>query len=282
MSATFHAPAKINLFLRVLAKRADGFHELESLVRPLPGLADSLHFQQADDFSLQCEKAGVPTDETNLVSRALRLFEQKTGLAANWKITLQKSIPHGAGLGGGSSDAATTFLALNQLHDTKIALADLSEWSATLGSDIPLFLHQSPCWCRGRGEIIEPIELYFPHPILLFKPAFDIPTPWAYQQWQNSQELPGISYAPQIVEEISLQNDLERPVFQKYLFLAELKTHLQNHPKIQAALMSGSGSTMFALLKNVEDAQEIIASTKSLDPTLWTHYEVGGAIHGAP
>lgn len=273
MKKIFHAPAKINLLLRVLAKRADGFHELETLVLPLPGLADELTFQAADGFSLHCEKTGVPTDHTNLVSRALRLFEEKTGIAANWKITLEKKIPHGAGLGGGSSDAATTFLALNELHDAKIPLADLSAWAATLGSDIPLFLYQSPCWCRGRGEIIEPLNLDFPHPILLFKPTFDVPTPWAYQNWASSKELPGISYAAQEIEGIALENHLERPVFQKHLFLAELKFHLQNHPKTQAALLSGSGSTVFAILQNAEDAEEIIESTQSLDPTLWHHLE---------
>ncbi|MGE9266975.1 MAG: 4-(cytidine 5'-diphospho)-2-C-methyl-D-erythritol kinase, partial [Verrucomicrobiales bacterium] len=203
------APAKINLSLRVLGKRDDGFHALETLVLPLPDLADTLHFEKAAEFSLQCEQEGVPTDESNLVSRALRLFEKNTGLHCPWRIQLEKKIPHGAGLGGGSSDAASTFLALNELHETHLSLETLATWAAELGSDIPLFLYESVCRCTGRGEIIEPVDLTWPHPLLLVKPAFDIPTPWAYQQWRESRELPGISYAPQDVDGLSLENDLE-------------------------------------------------------------------------
>jgi len=267
-----HAPAKINLSLRITGRRDDGFHGLETLALPLPSLYDTLNFGPAERFSLHCPTPGVPTDETNLVSRALRLFEKNTGVTCPHKITLTKRIPHGAGLGGGSADAAHTFLALNQLHETHLPLETMAQWAAELGSDIPLFLYQSPCWCRGRGELIEPTELAWTAPIVLFKPRFDIPTPWAYSRWQDSQEIPGISYENQNVDGQVLFNDLERPVFGKHRFLATLKSFLQSQPESRAALMSGSGSTIFAILHPDADPLPLIDRTLSqMDPTMWHH-----------
>ena len=272
---TTSPPAKINLSLKITKKREDGFHELETLVLPLPGIADELTFEPADKYSLHCDTPGVPIDETNLVSRSLRLFEKNTGKTCNFQIHLIKNIPHGAGLGGGSADAAHTFLALNELTGADIPLATLAEWSGSLGSDIPLFLYQSPCWCRGRGEIIEPINLNWKLPILLFKPTFDIPTPWAYSRWKNSSEIPGISYAPSHAGGQTLFNDLERPVFEKHRFLAELKQFLLEQPETETAMMSGSGSTVFAVLKTPDDAASLRQRTLSeLDPTLWSQLAI--------
>lgn len=269
---TTHAPAKINLSLRITGKRADGFHGLETLTLPIPSLCDELIFTKADSLSLHCDTPGVPTDETNLVSRALRIFEKETRLPCPYRIDLKKRIPHGAGLGGGSADAAHTFLALNELTGADIPLEKLADWAATLGSDIPLFLYESPCWCTGRGEIIEPRDLKWTNPILLFKPSFDIPTPWAYSRWKDSQQIPAISYDPQEVDGVTLFNDLERPVFEKHRFLAELKSFLQAQPETRAALMSGSGSTVFAVLDPAAEAQPLIDRTLSeMDPTMWHH-----------
>ena len=270
-----HPPAKINLSLEITGKRDDGFHELKTLVLPIPNLTDEVHFDPAEQFSLHCDTPGVPTDETNLVSRALRLFEKNTGTACPFKITLKKKIPHGAGLGGGSADAAHTFLALNKLTESSIPLEELAAWSGELGSDIPLFIYQSPCWCRGRGEIVEPVDLNWKHPIVLFKPSFDIPTPWAYSQWQSSQEIPGIPYTPAHVDQVALVNDLERPVFEKHRFLAELKHFLLNQAEVRTAMMSGSGSTVFAVLHNSEEAPSLIERTLAeLDPNLWHHLAI--------
>jgi len=270
-----YPPAKINLSLKINRKREDGFHELETLVLPLPGLSDELRFEAADEFTLHCDTPGVPTDQSNLVSRALHLFEKNTGKEARYRITLKKRIPHGAGLGGGSSDAASTFLALNQLMGTSVPLSKLAEWAGELGSDIPLFLYESASWCRGKGGIVEPLDLPWSDPILLFKPSFSISTPWAYSRWSNSQEIRGISYAPNKVSGIDLYNDLERPVFEKHRFLAELKQFLLDQPETQTSMMSGSGSTIFAALSDQKDAAPLIERTlKELDPTLWTHLSI--------
>lgn len=271
---TFSAPAKINLSLEVLHRRDDGFHELQTLVLPLPGLADQLTFAASSNYSLSCDTPGVPLDESNLVSRAVRLFEEATGQAVRFRINLEKRIPHGAGLGGGSSDAATTLLALNTLTEASLSLEDLAQLAASLGSDIPLFLHGKPAWCRGRGEKIQTLDLPFNHPLVLFKPSFNVSTPWAYQQWQTSRKIPGISYDPQPLGDLSLFNDLERPVFQKYLFLAQLKQDLIEHPATSAALMSGSGSTVFAVMAPHQDPHAFAEEMKQRhDPTLWTHVE---------
>lgn len=269
---TSHPPAKINLSLTIKGRRDDGFHELETVVLPLPGLTDRLTFEEAEVFSLHCATPGVPTDESNLVSRAVRLFEDKTNTPCPYRVTLAKNIPHGAGLGGGSADAAHTLLALNRLSKSNIPLETLAAWSATIGSDLPLFLYQSPCRCQGRGEIIEPLDLSWNRPILLFKPTFGIPTPWAYSRWKGSQEIRGISYLEQEVDGITLVNALERPVFEKHRFLAELKQFLLEQPETDAALMSGSGSTVFAVLRDAADAEALKTRTLAeLDPTLWTH-----------
>lgn len=269
---TVSAPAKINLSLRITDKRYDGFHELETLVLPIESLADELTFTESDQFSLRCTTPGVPTDESNLISRALRLFEKESGLACPYEIDLTKHTPHGAGLGGGSSDAAHTFLALNELTKADIPLDTLAEWAGRLGSDIPLFLYQAPCWCRGRGEIIEPTQLDWNRRILLLKPAFSIPTPWAYSRWKESRELPRVSYTEQTACDQILVNDLERPVFEKFQFLAELKQFLLERPETEAAMMSGSGSTVFAILKDNADAEGLLSSTLGeLDATMWYH-----------
>ncbi|MDA7877483.1 4-(cytidine 5'-diphospho)-2-C-methyl-D-erythritol kinase [Akkermansiaceae bacterium] len=269
---TTQAPAKINLSLRITGKRDDGFHGLKTLVLPITSLCDELTFKEADTFSLKCETPGVPTDESNLVSRALRLFEKGTGIPCPYEITLTKRIPHGAGLGGGSADAAHTFLALNQLTDAGVPLEKMAGWAAELGSDIPLFLYEKPCWCTGRGQIIESAEIKWTAPIILFKPSFDIPTPWAYQNWANSQEIPGISYEPQEADGQRLFNDLERPVFEKHRFLATLKSYLQSQSETTAAMMSGSGSTIFAVLDPEANAEAFAKETlAAMDPTMWWH-----------
>ena len=272
---TVYPPAKINLSLKIAGKRDDGFHELETLVLPLPGLTDELHFEVATKFTLHCDTPGVPTNQSNLVSRALSLFEENTGKEAPYRVTLKKRIPHGAGLGGGSSDAASTFLALNQLTGASVPLSRLAQWAGELGSDIPLFIYESASWCRGKGEIVEPVDLKWTFPILLFKPSFSIPTPWAYSRWSNSLEIPGISYGSIKVGEIDLYNDLERPVFEKHRFLAELKQFLLEQPETQNSMMSGSGSTVFAVLNDQKEAAQLIERTlRELDPTLWTHLAI--------
>jgi 4-diphosphocytidyl-2-C-methyl-D-erythritol kinase len=245
------APAKVNLSLRILGKRDDGFHELESLMVPV-SVFDALEIEHTSggDLQFSCDDPSVPADESNLVVKAVRLFCSSFGLMPHLRVHLSKEIPHGAGLGGGSSDAGTALLALDELFETKLPRQDLADLGAELGSDIPFFLHQSAAWIRGRGEIVQPVDGLPILPLLLLKPTFGVPTPWAYRQWKDSIEIPGVPYAAQSLGWGTLLNDLERPVFEKYLLLADLKAWLLNQPEVIGALMSGSGSTIFAVLRD--------------------------------
>ncbi|MBS0660870.1 MAG: 4-(cytidine 5'-diphospho)-2-C-methyl-D-erythritol kinase [Verrucomicrobia bacterium] len=264
------APAKINLSLRVLRKRADGFHELETLMAPLT-LADELTFLPRRAFQVTCSDPSLPTDESNLAVRAARLFQQRTGRATEVRIELEKRVPHGAGLGGGSSDAAAVLLGLNDLYDLRLPRAELAAMAAELGSDIPFFIYEAPAWCRGRGERVEPTALPAPVPLLLLKPPFPVPTPDAYRHWATSRELPGIDYAPQALPWGLLVNDLERPVFEKYVVLATMKMWLRAQPEVAAALMSGSGSTMFAVLNAPAGAAALAERARAeYGESLWT------------
>ena len=265
------APAKINLSLRILGRRDDGFHDIETFIAPI-SLYDELKFEKKEKgIEFSCDDASIPQGEGNLVVNAAKSFFAATRADGGVSIRLTKRIPHGAGLGGGSSDAATTLLALNELFDTKLPREALAKLAESIGSDVPFFVFESSALCRGRGELISPQRLSSTFSLLLLKPQFGVPTPWAYSRWREAQEIPGIHYGSQEYKGHSLINDLERPVFEKFIFLARLKMWLLDQPEIGAVLMSGSGSTVFAVLENPEAAESITDRAKQeLDPNLWT------------
>jgi 4-diphosphocytidyl-2-C-methyl-D-erythritol kinase len=267
------APAKINLSFRIKGRRADGFHEIESLMAPV-SLADRLTIERAGDegrIRFSCDDPSLPVGDDNLVVRAARLFQETTRISAGLRIVLEKKVPHGAGLGGGSSDAASTLLGLNELFATGLDQKKLLELGAQLGSDVPFFIVRSPAMCRGRGEIVDPTTLAGRFQLLLVKPAFGVPTPWAYGRWKESREIPGVDYSPQELGGVRFVNDLERPVFEKYVFLAYLKTWLREQPGVGAALLSGSGSTVLAVLRESADGESLAALVRQkLDSSLWT------------
>jgi 4-diphosphocytidyl-2-C-methyl-D-erythritol kinase len=186
-------------------------------------------------------------------------------------VTLQKEIPHGAGLGGGSSDAASTLLGLNEIFAAGLSPDELLQLAAELGSDVPFFIVRSTAICRGRGEIVEPTAFGSNLRLLLLKPEFGVPTPWAYGRWKDSKEYPGIDYSPQEFGGGRFINNLEQPVFEKFVFLARLKTWLRQQPEVAVALMSGSGSTMFAVLRDGAEVRPLVDRARAeIDPKLWT------------
>ena len=258
------APAKINLSLRILGKRADGFHELETLMVPI-GLADAVEVSHGmgHEITLTCNDPELPTGAENLCVKAAEAFRVATGLDHGIAITLLKRIPHGAGLGGGSSDAAAVLKGLNELFDHPLVDEELHQIAATLGSDIPFFLGSGPAWCRGRGEILEPTSALPKRTLLLIKPPFPVPTAWAYKKYaelKESERLPDQS-EKQFLGELEIINDLEDPVFYKYILLPVMKTWLHQQPGVESAFMTGSGSTMVAVL-TPETASEKIADLK--------------------
>jgi 4-diphosphocytidyl-2-C-methyl-D-erythritol kinase len=267
------APAKINLCLKILGRRDDGFHEIETLIAPI-SLYDEIRIDKGDakeGIEFRCGDPSVPKGDENLAVRAAKAFFAATKIDPAVSIKLKKKIPHGAGLGGGSSDAASVLLALNELFETKLPREALAKMAEAIGSDVPFFIFQSAAMCEGRGEVVTPLKLQQRLSILLFKPDFAVPTAWAYSRWQDSREIPGVSYAAQQFAGQTFINDLERPVFEKFVFLAQLKMWLLNQPEVAATLMSGSGSTVFAILRRNVDADLVAKRAKSeLDPELWT------------
>jgi 4-diphosphocytidyl-2-C-methyl-D-erythritol kinase len=243
-----NAPAKINLTLRVVRRRDDGFHDIETLIVPI-GLNDRLSAAPADGWQFECDDPTVPGDDRNLVVKAARLFFAATGVKENVRVRLEKRIPHGAGLAGGSSDAAAALRLLDCFYSTRLDRNELIRMAAELGSDVPVFIDGVAAWCRGRGEIVEPVPFRETIPLLLLKPPFGVPTPWAYKHWRDSRPLAGVRYDAQVFPWGALENDLERPVFEKYLLLATMKEWLRAQPEAAGAMMSGSGATMFAILR---------------------------------
>jgi 4-diphosphocytidyl-2-C-methyl-D-erythritol kinase len=267
------APAKINLSLKILGRRDDGFHEIETFIVPI-SLCDEIKIDKDDakeGIGFCCDDASVPQGGDNLAVRASKTFLEAAKVKSGVAIELKKKIPAGAGLGGGSSDAATTLLALNELFKTNLPREELAKMGETIGSDVPFFVFQSAAICRGRGELVRPLKPHEQLSILLLKPAFVVPTEWAYSRWQDSRKIPGVPYAAQQFAGQTLGNDLEGPVFEKFVFLAQLKMWLLKQPEVGAALMSGSGSTMFAMMRPNADVDLLATRAKSeLDPELWT------------
>jgi 4-diphosphocytidyl-2-C-methyl-D-erythritol kinase len=262
LTAKLDACAKINLWLRVLGRREDGFHEVETRMLRL-SLADvvSLEWDAAavDEVLLSCSDGGVPCDESNLALRALRAFQARTGAAGGgWRIHLEKRIPVGAGLGGGSSDAAAVLRGVNAFCGGLLSEDELVSLGGELGADVAFFVRDCVAAdASGKGEVVKLVSWTERLCLVLVKPPFGVATPWAYGRWADSRELPGVLYAPQLTVFGALENDLERPVFEKYPLLAVTKAWLLRQKECVAALMSGSGATVFGVARNARDAQDL-------------------------
>jgi 4-diphosphocytidyl-2-C-methyl-D-erythritol kinase len=266
------APAKVNLQLRILGRRAEGFHDIETIIVPL-SLSDELTIDvfPGDTITLTCDDPAVPVGRSNLAIAAAYEFQEETGLRFAATIHLRKRIPISAGLGGGSSDAATVLSALEQLLDTKLGIKGLQKIAARIGSDVPFFVRPRPATCRGRGEIIEPFEVPENLSIFLMKPPFGVETSWAYRAWASAQSAPERLEVEQDLGWIKIFNALERPVFEKFIILPVMKDWLLRQPEVRAAAMSGSGSTFFALLRDDASGSSLERRVKAMfGETLWT------------
>lgn len=254
------APAKINLYLHILGRRPDGFHALETLMAPI-SLGDTLDIDLIDSgtggagsISFTCSDPALSDAQDNLATRAARIFLDEFKLTTGVSIHLEKRVPVGAGLGGGSSDAAAVLLALRQLTKTDAPDSKLAELAARLGSDIPFFIYNTPAVCKGRGEIIEPVTLKENYQGLLVHPGFGVSTPWAYKTYaQNPQR----GQEGRTLADFTLRNDLEPPAFSKYVWLPTAKKWFQKQPEVLDSLMSGSGSSVFALTGSTETSEAL-------------------------
>jgi 4-diphosphocytidyl-2-C-methyl-D-erythritol kinase len=275
-SMIVHAPAKINLGLEVLRKRPDGYHDIASIFLPV-ALYDTLTVERSRTPSCSCIPPVTGLPDQNLVYQALVRYAEAFP-ADQWsaKITVEKRIPTGGGLGGGSSDAASTLMALatlNERHDPASS-ATLHDVALSLGSDVPFFLTQSPALVEGRGEIITPLNIEAPWWVVLVLPGIHVNTALAY----STLGISGGKTQSNLVENLrkalidngSMQNDFtndfERAVFAQHPALAAIKQRLLDNNATYAA-MSGSGSTMYALYTSVDNA---MAATSALSD-LTTH-----------
>ena len=248
-------------------------------------LCDDLTFQRAGNVvQLTCSEPALPTDASNLVHRAASAFLERAGIRDGVRIHLQKHIPMAAGLGGGSGNAATTLRALNELFEHPLSSPALEEIAATLGSDVPFFLQDSPALATGRGEKIQPLGR-FPAleqcAFLLVHPGFGIATAWAYQQLGKFPEaLNGTTgRAHRLIANLQsgdlrrgcreLYNSLEAPALFKFPWLAVLQEFLREHGA-WGTLMSGSGSTTFAITPDVCGAAELEDRVKEKFGRCWT------------
>ncbi len=261
----FKTPAKVNLGLNMLGKREDGFHELETLFQ-MVNWCDEIEIEGliTGGLSLTCNQSDIPTDERNLIIKAARLLKTRyPGRCQGARIHLNKNIPHGAGLGGGSGNAAGALLALNYLWGLNLKREELIALATTLGSDVPFFL-LSPCAIgRGRGEILQAVETSVKFYILMVYPEMVLSTAWVYGnlKLKLTKHENNIS----ILKNLLLQsefaqigetwiNDLEPVVFQEYPEILEIKNELLVLGA-KGALLSGSGSTVFGMFDDLETAK---------------------------
>lgn len=243
--------AKINLGLRILKKRKDGFHDIETCMYPIPWY-DALEIVKADEFSFQSTGLQINGSvEDNLVVKAYHLLQKDFDLSPI-KIHLHKVIPMGAGLGGGSSDAAFMIKLLNAEFELGISPQKMKAYAAELGSDCAFFIDNIPAICTGRGEIMEPINFTLSGlKLALVKPEIHVSTAEAYSGVEPNvptNDLKKIILNPDNLKD-DLVNDFEKSIFPKHTELEKIKSDLYNSGAHYAA-MSGSGSTMFGLFEN--------------------------------
>lgn len=245
---TFFSPAKINFFFHVIGKRSDGYHEIVSLLHTV-SFGDYIHFSpsKADHFTIK-GKTEVPLDDRNLIIQAIRLFRSKTGWIQPFDIHLEKNIPIGSGLGGGSSNAATTLWALNEISKLGISTDQLQKWSVILGSDVPFFFSGGCAVCRGRGELVEDKPPIMERQIYLILNDQPVSTKKVFSHLIVSKK--EVNIATLIVDTLEKKypciNELEQPAFKVYPFLSTIKNEISSHFE-GSVFMTGSGGSFVAI-----------------------------------
>lgn len=252
-SLTIKCPAKVNLFLHITGKRADGYHDLYTLFYPV-SLCDTLTIEKSSTTILTCSNTDIPTDSSNIILKTHNILKSQYNFKDNYKIHLEKNIPFGAGLGGGSSNAAKYLLAVNKLSELNLTYDDMKNIMSQVGSDTVFFLHNEPMTASGRGEILEKAPLLPPLYFIIINPNIFVSTKEIYSS-------PYLSYSKinpanklkkmYTFEELKsiMVNDMENVVFKLHSEVAEIVDFL-NINSYGKALMSGSGSTVFAVYDN--------------------------------
>ncbi len=271
------APAKINLFLHVGERRADGFHALESLV-VFANVGDELLIEPADSFSLEVDGpfgGALAGEQDNLIAKAARALAAKAGREPNAKITLTKNLPVASGIGGGSADAAAALRGLAQLWDLKLPQSELHAIAETLGSDVPACLLSETLWMTGRGEGIEPVPGVPPAPLVLVNPGVGVSTRDIFAKLERRV---GVGHAAKPKADLSIlaladyfksnRNDLENPAREIAPVIGEVLQAISRNGALRTR-MSGSGATCFGLFADDKSAQAAAAKIAEDYPGWW-------------
>jgi 4-diphosphocytidyl-2-C-methyl-D-erythritol kinase len=263
----FESPAKINLRLEILKKREDGYHEIRTILQKI-SLRDTLYFslRREKGISIKADYPALPTGKSNLVYKAVQCMMKESGYRGGILVEIKKRIPLGAGLGGGSSNAATTLKAMDQLLNLKVSRKRLMEMGLEIGADVPFFFFGGAAVGSGIGERLRKIEL----PVLWFVliyPNFEVSTRWAYQNFVLTNErihfnLQKFTKTPEGISRILL-NHLEEVVSEKYPQIDNMKKILCSAGAL-AALMTGSGPTVYGIFSDGKSATEAYARIKEL------------------
>ncbi len=281
-SSVFLSPAKINLSLQITAKRPDGYHDIHSLMQPV-SLYDEVELKltQGRGVEVCADVVGVPNGKENIAYRAAELFFKETRYKSGVDISIKKRVPHGAGLGGGSSNAATVLMGLNALTGVGLEAQKLISLGAALGSDVPFFILKSSAIATGTGTELKAVKLPS-YQYVLIKPDFNISTEWAYSNFSltNRVEDNIVPYSNAMLNDVRLLscrmiNDLEPVTASRYPQILEIKEALVG-AGAEGALMSGSGSTVFGLFSGVGAAKKAAVSLKSGLSGGYTIFQVSG------
>jgi 4-diphosphocytidyl-2-C-methyl-D-erythritol kinase len=278
-TASAKAPAKLNLGLHVLRRRKDGYHDVETALLAVEW-CDDLSFHSADSFSFTCSDPSLPTDERNLCVRAARAISAASGEELRGHLHLEKRLPHGAGLGGGSSDAASVLRLLCGELDLGLAPSDLHDIAAELGSDVPFFLHDQPMLATGRGDTLEPLGVDRPYSLeyalAVVMPAVQVSTAEAYGLVRPSDE--GRADLREVVQSGDLErwrrelvNDFEGPILAKHPEIAIERERLLEAGAGYSAL-SGSGAAVFGIFESNERARQAAEQAEERGLTAWWGY----------
>lgn len=270
------APAKINLHLHIVGLRKDGYHELRTLFYPVTALYDTIRIEPSHDENMfmRCKKCPELESTSNLIYKAWKAFGAATGYQPGMFVTLNKQIPMGGGLGGGSSNGAAMLRWLNENAGSKaLPQEELINLAASLGADVPFFLMDGPAWARGIGEVLTPVDVNLSGTTLLIAcPDIHIDTPWAFKAWDEANNFPSVEEVlttpelgnknPAPVSPPVVTNDFEPVVFDKHPTLLKIKEKLIQFGA-EAAAMSGSGASLFGIFRNRDSANSAAEALKN-------------------
>ena len=265
-SLRIHAHAKVNLYLKIVGKRPDGYHDIETIFHSIQLHDDvTLCKQPKSGISIRCDHPAVPCDERNLAYQAAKLLINHAGELSSVEISIEKRIPVAAGLAGGSADAAAVLYGMNQLFEFGLTQTDLMQLGAQLGADVPFCLLGGAARGRGIGEVLTPLPTLDEAWLVLANPGFAVPTGWAFE----NLDFPLTNPSPDVIIPIrclqngdirgvaeNMYNSLEAPVFSKHPDVGALKTRLADCSGSYGALMSGSGATVFSLMQDAGKAHQ--------------------------